>query len=562
MNAALKNLGLGPKIFSVLILMALIAGAIAIQAILGMQTYNGIVADIRNAAARSINGEKINGMINAVVMDSRGVYMARDKAEAERFGKPLLASLKTMQGQMAEWRQQMPVGRETEIDPAIARVEEFVRFRTELVRLGVEEGGPASRVFGDNQANRTNRQNLNKEIVAIADANFKEIDELGARLDDYYSGKIREISLTAAVGISLALIMAFAIVIGQITRPLRDLATKMRVLADGDTSVEVVLDRQDEVGAMANAVMVFRESLIQNAEFEKARVAEAAEKGRRAVDMDVLVKGFGSKIDGVVRGLSDSVQSLRGSAAVMSDTSGEVSRQTAAVMEASSSASNNVQAVAAATEELAASISEISRQVEQSNAIAGRAVAEAEKTDTAIGGLAEAAQKIGDVVELIRSIAGQTNLLALNATIEAARAGEAGKGFAVVASEVKSLATQTARATEDITAQIASIQGATKDSVAAIKGIGGTIREISSIAANVAAAVQEQGAATQEISRNVQQAAQGTQSVASIASQVSATADQAGRAASELSRATDGVARESDGLSSVVVGFVNKLKSA
>jgi len=558
---ALKNLGLGPKIFSVLIIMALVAGAIAVQGFMGLRTYNAIVADIRNAAARSINGEKINGLINAVVMDSRGVYMSRDKAEAERFGRPLLANLKVMQAQMGDWRKQMPTGRETEIDPAIARVEEFVRFRTELVRLGVEVGGPASRVYGDNEANRTNRQNLNKEIVAIATANFKEIDALSEKLDRYYDNKIREVALTAVIGIALALVLAVWIVLGQITRPLRDLAAKMRSLADGDTSVDVKIDRQDEVGSMADAVMVFKESLIRNTEFEKARDAERVEKERRAGEMDTLVKGFGANIDGVVRGLTGSVQALRGSTKIMNDTSGEVSRQTAAVMEASSAASNNVQAVAAATEQLAASISEISRQVEQSNKIAGRAVAEAEKTDVAIGGLAEAAQKIGDVVELIRSIAGQTNLLALNATIEAARAGEAGKGFAVVASEVKNLATQTARATEDITGQIVAIQDATKNSVTAIKGIGGTIREISNIAANVAAAVQEQGAATQEISRNVQQAAQGTQSVASIASQVSATANQAGRAANNLSQATDGVARESDGLSSVVGGFVQKLRS-
>jgi methyl-accepting chemotaxis protein len=246
----------------------------------------------------------------------------------------------------------------------------------------------------------------------------------------------------------------------------------------------------------------------------------------------------------------------------MTDTAGKTNTQVKSVATASDEASSNVQTVAAASEELSASIAEISRQVSHAATIAGRAVDETKQTDGTVQGLAEAATRIGEVVKMINDIAGQTNLLALNATIEAARAGEAGKGFAVVASEVKSLANQTAKATEDISAQINAIQSVTKDAVDAIKRIGGTIGEVSSVATSIASAVEEQGAATQEITRNTQQAAQRTKDVSNHIEGVTAGANATGQAAQGVKSAAEALGRQGEQLRAQVDDFLAKIRAA
>jgi len=263
-----------------------------------------------------------------------------------------------------------------------------------------------------------------------------------------------------------------------------------------------------------------------------------------------------NRVQQVVDVVASASAEMEASAQSMSATAEETNRQASAVAAASEEASTNVQTVASAAEELSSSISEISRQVTQSSEVARKAVEEAAKTNTTVKGLVEAAQKIGDVVNLINDIAGQTNLLALNATIEAARAGEAGKGFAVVASEVKSLATQTAKATEDIGRQIGAIQGATNDAVNAIHGIGQTIEEIAKIASNISAAVEEQGSATQEIARNVQQASVGTQEVSSNITGVTRAATDTGSAAGQVLTAAQELARQGDALKKEVESFL------
>jgi methyl-accepting chemotaxis protein len=278
--------------------------------------------------------------------------------------------------------------------------------------------------------------------------------------------------------------------------------------------------------------------------------------------LHTLADDLESTVKKVVDAVSQSAAGIGGTAQSMSATAKESNRQTTAVAAASVQATTNVQTVAAAAEELSASISEISRQVAQSAKIAGQAVEDAERTNATVKSLAEAAQKIGDVVKLINDIAGQTNLLALNATIEAARAGDAGKGFAVVASEVKSLANQTAKATEDIAAQIGAIQTATQNSVQAIGGIGKVIGEINGIATTIASAVEEQGAATQEIARNVQQAAAGTQEVSANIEGVKEAAAETGRSADQVLNAAGKLAQHSTTLSAEVDTFLKKIRTA
>ncbi len=375
---------------------------------------------------------------------------------------------------------------------------------------------------------------------------------------------VTQITLAASLAaILLGAIVAFFIARG-ITKPVNGMTRAMTVLAGGDTSVEIVgRGRKDEIGSMADAVQVFKDNAIEMTRLQ----AEQVEAEKRALvekkrAMNELADSFQASVGGIVETVSSSATEMQSTAQALSTTAEETSRQSTVVAAASEEASTNVQTVASAAEELSASVSEISRQVSQSAEIAGKAVTDAERTNAQIQGLADAAQKIGEVVNLISDIASQTNLLALNATIEAARAGEAGKGFAVVASEVKNLATQTAKATEEITGQITGIQQATKDAVGAIQSIGQTIGSINEIASGIAAAVEEQGAATQEIARNVQQAAAGTTEVSSNISGVTQAAGETGAAAGQMLSASGELARQGEHLRTEVDKFLQAVRAA
>ncbi len=351
---------------------------------------------------------------------------------------------------------------------------------------------------------------------------------------------------------------------GSLARPVITMTDAMTRLAKGDHAVEVpARDRRDEIGNIANAVQVFKENAI---EMERLKL-EQAEAEKRAIEekkrsMTELADSFQASVGGIVEMVSSSAGEMQATAQSLTSTAEETSRQSTAVAAASEQASTNVQTVASAAEELSSSITEISRQVSQSAEIAGKAVADAERTNAQVQGLAEAAHKIGEVVSLITEIASQTNLLALNATIEAARAGDAGKGFAVVASEVKNLANETAKATDEITGQITEIQQATRDAVAAIQAIGGTIGEINEIATTIASAVEEQGAATQEIARNVQQASAGTQEVSSNITGVTQAAGETGSAASQMLSASGELARQGELLRGEVDKFLRQVRAA
>ncbi|MGB0631012.1 MAG: methyl-accepting chemotaxis protein [Alphaproteobacteria bacterium] len=392
--------------------------------------------------------------------------------------------------------------------------------------------------------------------------------------------------------LQVALFLISMTVTRSIRKPVNSLVSAMSVLAEGDTSVQIpAADRSDEVGEMARAVEVFKEKAIestrlseeaaeneraqrelreksreQRMEADKLRAQEQEEQARitsaRADRITQLSQEFDAKVSEILKVFDQSATKMRQSAEFMSDTAKQTSEQTAAVESASQAANGNVQTVAAAAGELSASINEIASQVDESSRITGDAVAEAEKTNTEVRGLAEAAQKIGEVVDLINDIASQTNLLALNATIEAARAGEAGKGFAVVATEVKSLADQTARATEEIANQIGEIQSATSSAVDAIGTISGTIDQVSGIASSISAAVTEQGASTSEIAQSVQHAATGTQEVSSHIVSVSDAAAKTGEAASDVLDSAQHLSEQGSVLRETVDSFLEKVRAA
>jgi methyl-accepting chemotaxis protein len=366
----------------------------------------------------------------------------------------------------------------------------------------------------------------------------------------------------AAIGLALGL--AFAVLVGRsIVVPVAGMTAAMKRLAGGDKAVEIpAQDYKDEIGDMAKAVGVFKESMIAADRLAAEQREEQALKERRQQEIEQHIASFDRTVRRSLEALASAATEMRATAESMSNTATETSRKVTAVVGASDQASNNVQTVASSTEEMAASIAEISRQIMQSTEIAGKAVAEAARTNETVKGLAEAAQKIGEVVSLIQDIASQTNLLALNATIEAARAGEAGKGFAVVASEVKSLANQTARATEDIAGQVNAIQGATRDAVDAIKSIDGIIGHINEISTAIASAMDEQSATTREITRHTQEAARGTEEVSQNIASVNEAASATGAAASQVLTSSNELGQQAETLRAEVDQFLAKIRAA
>jgi methyl-accepting chemotaxis protein len=368
-----------------------------------------------------------------------------------------------------------------------------------------------------------------------------------------------------AAGLVLLLALGVSMFVARgITRPLQRMTGAMKDLAGGKLDVEVPgIGRRDEVGEMADAVEVFKNNASARRELEaEQKETEGRAVARRKADMDRLANEFEGAVGQIVETVSSASSELEASAGTLTSTAERAQELTTMVAAASEEASTNVQSVASATEEMASSVNEISRQVQESARMAAEAVDQARNTNDRVGELSKAAARIGDVVELINSIAGQTNLLALNATIEAARAGEAGRGFAVVASEVKALAEQTAKATGEIGLQITGIQSATEESVNAIKEIRGTIEKLSEISSAIAAAVEQQGAATQEISRNVQQAAHGTQQVSSHITDVQRGASETGSASSLVHSAAQSLSGESNRLKLEVGKFLNSVRAA
>jgi methyl-accepting chemotaxis protein len=405
---------------------------------------------------------------------------------------------------------------------------------------------------------------LQATVKAVADRLIERVEYFAKDASDEYDSTSRELMIVAAIGIVFGVI--FGYLIGQfgIVKPIALLKAVMQALAANDLKATVPgVDRRDEVGDMARTVEVFKKNGL---EVERMRadqlVTEKRNAEQRKADMIKLADDFEGAVGEIIETVSSASTELEASAGTLTKTAERAQEITTTVAAASEEASTNVQSVASATEELTSSVNEISRQVQESARMANEAVDQARKTNEHVGNLSQAATRIGDVVELINTIAGQTNLLALNATIEAARAGEAGRGFAVVASEVKALAEQTAKATGEIGQQIAGIQSATQQSVSAIKEISSTIEKLSEISSTIAAAVEEQGAATQEISRNVQQAAQGTQQVSSNIVDVQRGASETGSASSEVLAAAGSLSRDSNRLKLEVGRFLSSVRSA
>jgi len=562
----LANISIRAKIITVVAFLLVALTGMGLLAVKNMRSINASTVDISTTWLPSV---RILGDLRAGVITYRNVI--REHMLAETLDEKL-ANEKTLAG-VLESNAKLRAAYEKLISASEERAlqNEWSRLWDEY-RKGSEEVMALSRKAAGqfpHEAHELNTKTVNKVALQADEVLKKAIDlnnhgaetATAAAADNYDSAIwvvafILGIAVIAGIAVSLYMVRDISNGIASIVKP-------MQALGQGDLSAEVPhRGEKTEMGAMADALQVFKEALIAKKAADEAAAADAEAKIERGRRVDNITREFETMIGEIVNTVSSASAQLEASAGTLSNTAERSQELATTVSAASEEATANVQSVASATEEMASSITEISRQVQESARIAGDAVGQARTTTERVSELSKAATRIGDVVELINTIAGQTNLLALNATIEAARAGEAGRGFAVVASEVKALAEQTAKATGEIGQQINGIQAATNDSVNAIKDISGTIEKLSEISSTIAAAVEEQGAATQEISRNVQQAAQGTQQVSSNITYVQRGATETGSASSQVLSAAKSLSGDSGRLKAEVSKFLTSVRAA
>ncbi len=536
----LPKLSIAAKLYAIFALMAITTVALAVVAVTTARHHAALTDEFESANAGTWNVERVNGLIYAVVMESRGVYMSEDLAASKVYADGIIKFDKQLAKVIEEWKKSVRSDDAELFAQFSQRIAKFIEFRNELARLGTEVSAAAGREWGDNEANRSVRKALNSDLEKLTELYQNRAGRVYAEIDTGIDKTAAWLSVFAALAVVLAL--AGAVVITRsVAMPLAQITKVTEQVAAGDTGVAIPFgERGDEIGKLARTIGVFQQAMRHNEELNHTVVDDANSRTQRQERMSSEIAQFSGDVEATLSELGRISDQMLEASTQLARAADDASAKTARAEAASLEASANVRDIASAADELSASVNEIDRQVGQSNAIANKAVDEAERTNLAVKELDEAAARIGDVVKLITDIAEQTNLLALNATIEAARAGEAGRGFAVVAGEVKALAGQTSRATEEIGAQIAGMQRATMRSIEAINAIEHTIREMGNISGAIAAAVTEQGAATAEIARSVETAARRTSDTANEVNLVgSATQDTRSSAGAVKSVADD-----------------------
>ena len=500
-----RDSGIAARMLAVVFILSLAAFSVAGIGIAAIYTYSARVADMQIAAERALAGERINGLINAVVMDSRGIYMAKTIAEAEKFATPLLANLTRIDAQMTRWADLLPPARRGELAEGRKQLDAFVTLRREMVAAARTQGPAAADAMGNNDANRSTRQALNTAIVALAGANTRELDDLVAGLDVTRGQATGLILAIGGGGMAFAILLAVLVTVRGVATPLRRMIAAMRALAEGRDGVAIPgLGRHDEIGHMAAALAIFRDNAVENrrlATLQEAAKAEADQSKKSA--LMAMAERIEAEATGAMTTIAARGETMAAAAEDLGRSAGRTDTSAREALQMASDAEATAGVVAAAAEELAASIHQIGDQVSRASHTVGRAVATSVQVRTAFDSLNERVGRIGSVATMIGEIASRTNLLALNATIEAARAGEAGKGFAVVASEVKQLASQTARSTGEIGRHIAEVHEASGIAVAAVHEIETIIGEMNALAGSIADAVTQQSSATAEIARGI-----------------------------------------------------------
>jgi methyl-accepting chemotaxis protein len=478
----------------------------------------------------------------------------------KKYGDGLLKFNEQIRGVVKDWESIVQADDSEQFAVFKKRIEQFVDFRKELVRRGVEIDAAAGREWGDNDANRAVRSALNKDLEALSKV-YAERRKQIVRQGDV--NRTLALALTGLGGLALVVVVIGVLIISRsVARPLAVITATIKRVAEGAENVEVPhIDRADEIGALARAIRIFQGAMDGNRSLNTQVLQDSKAREQRAGHIEASVESFRVAIGGVLRAVTDNASAMRDTAQSISRVASDASARAVAASGATEQASSNVNAVAGAAEELSASVEEIGRQVRQSSGMVEQAGLRTEKSITEIESLAAATQRIDGVLTLIQAIAEQTNLLALNATIEAARAGEAGRGFAVVAHEVKALAGQTAKATAEIGQNVGMIQTSTRNAVDAVREIGNAVRDINEVTSNIAGAVGQQDAATREISANAQLAAHGNVTlVANISSLSDAIGETDKTATSVLSASTE-LTSTAETLSREVDKFFSNLRA-
>ncbi|MBN8986896.1 MAG: HAMP domain-containing protein [Rhizobiales bacterium] len=556
----LSRLSLAAKLYSIFALFAVLVAAITALSDYNTRQNTALTEAVATASQAALNVERVNSLVYAVVMESRGVYMSTDPAVVKKYGEGLLKFNDSILGVVKNWEALVQADDAEQFATFKKRIEQFVDFRKELVRRGVEINAAAGREWGDNDANRQVRSALNKDLEALSRVYADRSKKLAARADANHT---LAFVLTALGVLAIVVVIIGVLIISRsVARPLSVITDTIRRVADGTEGVEVPhTDRGDEIGALARAIKIFQEAMDRNRNLNSQVLADSRAREQRGRQIEASVDAFRQAIGGVLRAVTDNATSMRGTAETIASVASDASGRAVAASGATEQASSNVSAVAGAAEELSASVEEIGRQVRQSASAVEQAGQRTEKSITEIEGLAAATQRIDGVLSLIQAIAEQTNLLALNATIEAARAGDAGRGFAVVAHEVKALAEQTAKATTEIGQNVGLIQASTKNSVDAVREIGNAVREINDVTAAIAGAIEQQDLATREISQNAQLAAQGNGTlVVNIGSLSDAMGKTSTAAASVLTASSD-LTATAETLSREVETFFRNLRA-
>jgi methyl-accepting chemotaxis protein len=558
----LPKLSLAAKLYAVFALLGIVTVLLATFAAWNAREQTALAHDFDAAFLGSQNVERVNALIYAVVMESRGIYMSPDTATAKKFGEGLLKFNDRIGEVVKDWQRVVRADHAEQFAAFAKRIEQFQQFRRELVRLGSEVSPAAGREWGDNEANRSVRSALNKDLDNLAKIYADRSEHVYGLL--YQNARTATWVLTCLGVVALALVAIGVVIIWRaVVRPLTAITRVTEIVAGGNLEVSVPYSaRLDEIGALARAIAVFQEAMRRNVDLNREVNEEAQARAHRQEAMSSEIATFGADVEATIKDLVQFSEQMLTASGHLAENADQAASRTRGATEAATSTSESVRDIASAAEQLSASVMEIDRQVTQSKTIAEKAVGETERSQSEIKALDEAAKRIGDVVKLITAIAEQTNLLALNATIEAARAGEAGKGFAVVAQEVKALAGQTAKATEEISTQITGMQEATVRSVEAIDGIQRTIHEVGEITAAIAAAVTEQGAATREIARSAENASNRTRASAADVSEVGRVTDATRDDAATVKGAAANVGTVANRIRDQVAGFFARLRAA